>query len=345
MDNLNHHNSSIFDVIHDPSKLVQCDIATFTDLVVNLCYQNYFDSIQSVDILHNMNKLKDFREYFGYKDHPSIPKILEDAGNVMAKTSLSQLALPFFMEQLRIEKYYLGCFHPDLASVLSNIGQIYEKIDQPIIASNYLTEALSLLNNHNRKGRLYASVLYYLGLVNYHQSLFKDSMEYFNVAIEEYQNSYNDFDPTVAEVHMNVGQLQLEIGKLQDAMDNFLKALVIVRMLFGNEHSLVAECLYGIGLIHEARSEFRESIDVLDQALTIAENTKDNDDDAFAIGILHRIGLIYQSIEETENAAVAFQNLEKMINMKASREVDGEKLFYLFGFNIDRELIHAAAAA
>ena len=49
---------------------------------------------------------------------------------MIQETSLSCLALPFLLEQLRIEKLYLGHHHPDLAFILFSIGQIYEAYDK-----------------------------------------------------------------------------------------------------------------------------------------------------------------------------------------------------------------------
>jgi len=249
-----------------------CDLATFTDFVFDLCHQNYFADLQNIDILHNLKKLKDFWEYFGHYDHPSIPKILNDIGNILAGTHSSQLALPFFMEQLRIETYYLGDFHPDLAFSLFNIGQVYEKIGQLMEAKEYFTKAMCLLRSNKRKGRLHAKVMYKLGLVYYRQSSYRDAVEYFNLAIAEHQAEYEEYHPIVAEVYMKVGEVQLETGKLQDAMNNFLKALMIIRIIFGNNDSKAAECLYQIGLIHEARNEFKESLNALHQALAVNEN-------------------------------------------------------------------------
>jgi hypothetical protein len=65
------HQAIIFDMMNHPSKIDQCNISTYTDFLINPCHQNYFDSIQTVDILQNLNKLKDFREHFRYEDfHP-----------------------------------------------------------------------------------------------------------------------------------------------------------------------------------------------------------------------------------------------------------------------------------
>ena len=315
--NRNQNNQFIFDIINDAS---QCDISTFTDFITDLCHEDYFDNVLSLEILNNLKKLKDYREYFKNRDHPSIAQILCDIGVIVMKTSLPQLALPFLMEQLRIEKSFLGSAHPDLASVLHNIGQIYQRHNKLEDAKNYFTEALSLLNNNGRKGRVYASIIFHLGLVNYRQSFYREAMEYFDLAIVEHRAAYGDSHLCVGEIRMKVAKSQLEIGKLQEAMDNFLEAVSILRIVFGNDHTKVAECLYGIALVYEARSEFEEALDVLRQAFSSNENSDDDDDedddDTFSLIILHRIGLIYQSIEDTEKAKKVFQNLKTIIQSK-----------------------------
>ena len=349
---MNITNDQNFSIAHlnDASKLNQLVLSTNITFTLDLCFEGYFDPAQSMKIIQELNKLKDSMEYFQFNNHPSIPKMLCDIGNLLAETSLSHKALPFFKEQLRIEKYYLGCQHPDLADVLFSIGKIYEKNDQLIEGKKYFMEAFSLLNNHKRKGQLYASLIYNIGLVNFRQTLYRDAFESFDLAITEHCVLYGDFHPAVAEVRMKVGTFQLDIGKLQDAMKNFLEALVIIRMAFGNDHFKVAQCLYGIGLIHEAKAEFSEALDVFSQSLSINENTEDDceqddDDDTFSLVILHRIGLIYQSIEDMDRAFKVFDNLRNLIKLRCC-DVDAEnKLLNTFGLNMNNECVQAAAAA
>ena len=275
-------------MVNNPLQLDRFDISVFTDYVIDLCYHGYFDGMQSIELLKLLHKLKGSREYFNYQDHPSISNTLCAIGNFISETSSFQLAIPFFKEQLRIDKRYLGCHHPDLATVLFNIGQIYAQNNQLVEGKKYFTEALSLMNSHNRKGQLYASLLYNIGLVNYGQSLYKDALEQFDLAITEYNAVYGDFHPIIAQVRVKIGTLQLEIGKLQNAMDNFLEALVILRMAFGNNHSKIAQCLHGIGLIHEAKAEHSDSLNVLSQTLSVNENAENkNDDDTLSLVILH----------------------------------------------------------
>ena len=132
------NDKDLVEMVNNLSILGQCDISTFVDYLIGICHQNYFNGVQGMIILNNVKNLKSFIEHSECKYHPSLSKILRDVGNAITETSASHLALPFFMEQLMVEKYYLGSFHPDLASVLCSIGQIYEKYDKMFEAKDYL---------------------------------------------------------------------------------------------------------------------------------------------------------------------------------------------------------------
>jgi len=173
-------------------------------------------------------------------------------------------------------------------------------------------------------------------------------MRYFNLAIIEQQASNEEFHPAVAELHISVGKYQLEIGKLNDAMDNFLQALTIIRMIFGNHHSKVAECLYAIGLIFEARADFEESINLMLQALSIKEISYNDDDDdgAFILVIVRRIGIIFASMGDADNAIQLLELIKRLI-LQTSNNFTEDILGSIFGYNtyIDSPAPTAAAAA
>ena len=340
----NGENFTMFDLFNDPIKFVQCDISTFTDFVIDLCHQNYFGSVRSIEIIHNLNKLKDFRAYFRNKDHPSITNILSDIANIIAETSYSQLSLPFLMEQLRIEKSYLGCNHPELASVVFSIGKIYEGNGALIEANNFFTEAFRLLSSHNRKGQLYASVIYNIGLVSFRQSFYEGAMENFDLAIIEHQAAYGEFHPAVAEIRLRTGMLQLEIGRVQDALNNFLEALMVLRMDSGKNCSKAAECLYGIGLVHETRAEYSDSLNAFYQAVNINESDEDDENDTFTLIILNKIGLIHQLMGETGKAVEVFENLKSVIRLKCGGNDTEDELLRVFGIDVECNPLAAAAA-
>merc|ERR1712125_193616 len=228
-------------------------------------------------------------------------------------------------EQLRIAKFCLGQHHPDLASILYRIAQIYETCDKLKEAKNYLMDALSLLNKNQR-----------IGIVNYRQSLYKDAMKYFDIAIVEQKDANEEFHPAVAEMHINIGKFQLEIGILQDSMNNFLEALKIIRMTYGNNHSKVAECLYQVGLIHEARAEDQAALNVFFQALVIMKKIQDGDDDGkeLALLLLHRITLVHSSMDDAEKSNDALQGINNIVSNSFGDD-SKEIAFRILGYNVN----------
>ena len=339
---VNRRDISMFDLTNT-LKSGHCDFSTFTDFVIVICDKKIFGRIESVQILQKLKQLKDIKTYYRNVDHPSAIALLNSIGHDIAKTCLSLAALPFFLEQLRIEKQYLGCYHPDLTSLLFDIGKIYEENDELAEAKEYFAEALYVLDTNKRKGRLYAKLMHNLGLVNYRQSFYKEAIDKFNVAIIEYQALHEESDPIVAEIRMQAGKCQLEIGQLQDALDNFLQALIIIRMTYGNSHSGAAQCLFGIGLIHEAKSEFEDAFDVLHQAYTMIGNATQDDNDNFALEILRRIGLVYQSMEDKSNAVI--EKMSDLLKLNSDDDDVETHVFNIFGFDTNGCSPEAAAAA
>ena len=202
-----HNNQTDFP--YDLDSISQCEFPTFVDSIIEMCHVHQFE-MESIQMLQLLNQLKHSRTHYG-KDHPSLTSILSTLNNMIGRTSFSYLAIPFLMEQLRIEKLYLGCNDPDLASILYSIGHIYETYDKVTEAEKYLADALDLLNKNQRKGQLYALVTYRLGIVNYQQSLYKDAMEMFSLAMIEQQAECKEFYPAVAEMHINIKKFQPEI--------------------------------------------------------------------------------------------------------------------------------------
>jgi len=310
---------------------------------IQLCKQHRFGT-QGAQIQQIVTKVRNIRVHG--RDNPSTANGLRRLGNMLVETSSSYLALPLFTEQLRIAKFCLGQHHPDLASILYRIAQIYETCDKLKEAKNYLMDALSLLNKNQRRGKIYALVTYRIGIVNYRQSLYKDAMKYFDIAIVEQKDANEEFHPAVAEMHINIGKFQLEIGILQDSMNNFLEALKIIRMTFGNNHSKVAECLYQVGLIHEARAEHQAALNVFFQALVIMKKIQDGDDDGkeLALLLLHRIALVHSSMDDAEKSNDALQSINNIVSNSFGDDAK-EIAFRILGYNVDDNFSQIAAAA
>jgi len=284
---------------------------------MNTCTKCILDINERNYLLQLLNQLQNWRNHYGYNDS-SVTKMLNDIGKYLQESHLSQLSLYFYLEQLRIEEFYLGRLHPDLADTLNNIGEAYAGNDQFSKAEEYFAEALLLMKNNKRKGNLLALILYNMGSVKYHQLLFADALENFDLAVTERKDALGEFHPDVAEMHLNIGKLQLECGKVDIAMKYFLNALMIVRISIGNNSSEVSEILYHIGLGHVTNGECTEALNSFYQALHIVD--ENFHDEICMVMILHNIGLTYQYMGDISNAINTFQSIINITKRKVGEE-------------------------
>ena len=295
----------------DTSKKSNCDPFTFLiHELIDTFTKWFFGFDQFYEIIQLLNQLQSWRNHYGYNDS-SIPDLLNRIGKYLEESHLSQLSHYFYLEQLRIEELYLGPFHPDLAQTLNSIGQVYSTNDQFLEATDYFSSALNLLKRSKRKGKLYALILYNTGLVQHHTSLFTDAKETFQLALEEQQTALGEFHPDVAEMHFKIGKLQFESGNIGNAMDNFLKALMIIRMTMGNDSSKVSEILYYIGLSHDVNGEHTDALNSFRQSLIVAK--RNFQDITCKVMILHKMCLTYEHLGDTNNAIHVLLDIVNMV--------------------------------
>jgi len=116
-------------------------------------------------------------------------------------------------------------------------------------------------------------------------------------------------------------------------------------MTYGNYNSKVAECLYVIRLVHEARSEFKDSFHILYQALETNKKTEDVDDDSLVLAILHRIGVVYQPLKEVEKSKEEINIMSSILRYQVSANDLDDQLFGTFEHDNDENHPQVASAA
>lgn len=265
------------------------------------------------NMLQELNQLQSWRDRHGYDDS-SISIALNKIGKYLEDSHLSQVSIYFYLEQLRIEQLYLGHLHPDLANTLNSIGQIYSRNDEFSEAAEYFSRARLLLENNNKKGKLYALVLCNIGLIQHGQFYYTDAKETFDLAVKEQQNASGEFHPDVAELYLRIGKLKLDAGNAKCAMGDLLNALMIMRMVNGNDALQISEILYYIGMINEINGEHTEALNVFNQSLHIVRTRTQAKE--LSIIILHKIFSIHHQIGDIDNAIISLEDIMNIIKEK-----------------------------
>ena len=295
-----------------PSK----DFESFTLFIhdsINYCNSYLCNRDQISTSIQLLHKLLAYRDHYGHND-PSILVILNDIGKCFEDSHLSPLSIKFYKEQLRIEGLYLGQLHPDLANTLNEIGKVYAKNWQFTKAEEYFGEALHLLKNKRKTGNLLALTLCNLGQAQYHQSLVAKASESFSLASKELINTLGEFHPDVAEMHLKIGKLLMDSGKIDTAMNYFLRALMVTRMVTGDNCSRVSEILYNIGLCHKMNDEYKQAVNSFYQALDILDGQPVAEEPV--ILILHQIVITHHRAEDINNAIIVIQKIISVIENK-----------------------------
>jgi len=269
------------------------------------------DQLQSL-----LEKLRRLKKCHG-QNHPSLSNLLHRIVNLFDKFDLFQFSILFLLEKLRVETFYLGFRHHDLALTFHKIGQTFVKNNQLLKAEAYFLETCAILNHHNKRGHLYAHTVYNIGLIKYQKCLYVDAFKTFDLALKEQRVSVGGTHPDVAEMCLNIGNIQVDVGKLEDALDNYLEALMILRMTHGNEHFKICKILHKIGVLHKRRGEYDDGLNAFYQALDVARSLRKIGE--FSIIILHEIAQIYQYKEDVTNMMKTFEEIIKMIKLKLGR--------------------------
>ena len=151
-------------------------------------------------------------------------------------------------------------------------------------------------------------------MIKHHKCLFVDASIAFDLALEEQRATVGEMHPDVAEMCLNIGDMQVEVGKLDDAVDKYLEALIILRVTHGNRHFKVCKILYKIGVIHKIRGEYDDGLNAFNQALDIARN--EINEVEFLIVILNEMSQIYQHKEDVRNVINIFEEIINIIKLK-----------------------------
>lgn len=107
----------------------------------------------------------------------------------------------------------------DLTEVFAPIGILYYKQGEIAKADNYLTKALA--SNPNN-----AETQYFLGLIRYSQTRYKDSDTAFRQAINLFEKSpdADKLSQNIAEAHFNLGETYVRLNRPKDALAEYEKA-------------------------------------------------------------------------------------------------------------------------
>jgi len=146
-------------------------------------------------------------------DLHALSRILYRVAIILSELNEKMYALPFFIEQLTVERYLHGRDQPRLASILNNIGQIYHNLTLTDIALSYYQEALHVIVEQqpgDDSSYMIGLILHNVGSIHFQQGLNDKAMGVFNRALTLQKKNLGDDHPDIAVLLQMFGIIKMQ---------------------------------------------------------------------------------------------------------------------------------------
>ena len=285
-------------------------VAIFTHILIVLIENDSHGICSCPDLIFYLKKANDIISLKCF-EHSMMSEYLKHIGNKLIEINLQQIALPFLLEQLRVEKQLFESQHTKTAETLLTIGLTYVDLDQLPHALECFNQILNVRNSDGSNGPLYAQALYNIGYVNYIQEYPNIAWKYFEKAINASKEVQGQFSPDIAEMLFDVARFEIELGRTNEALPKLLESLMIRRLVFGNNHSLALETMCEIGKLHELEGDVLESLNIYRQILSLHSLAGKGNE--HRVIILHRVAELSYVMEKKEVSIKAYKEILDII--------------------------------
>jgi len=294
------------------------DAVTIILDILKVFAQQYIFGAKSSDILYCLTIIQQLR-YQLSSDYEALPSMFRFIGEVFSELSYFRFSIIFLLEQLRLERKYLGHGHPSVASTLNVIGETYLQENDFHNALEYFEMTLIVLSHEKSEMniRQYAVTVFNIGKVFFHTSSFSEAMKKIKIASCVLRDHFGGYDINLGDMLHQIGILHANLGHLDESFECLLEALMIRKLNYGKRHILVAKTLFHIGTNHELRGEYRESLNAYHETLYIMKSQSNDTDltnEALIITVLNKISLACQAIDDLKDAIAAYEEILRLLN-------------------------------
>jgi tetratricopeptide (TPR) repeat protein/tRNA A-37 threonylcarbamoyl transferase component Bud32 len=172
---------------------------------------------------------------------------------------------------LALQEAELGKAHPEIATVLMNLGNVAVDEGDLALATSYYSRALALreqLARDNDDQLMLANVLNNLGVVAQERGRYDEALAFHQRALA-IRETVIDGAPDVAMSISNIANAQFKKGAHAQALANFDKALALAENELGKDHPYVGDALSGMGECFISARNFSGAKQALERALAI----------------------------------------------------------------------------
>ena len=204
------------------------------------------------------------------KSDDKYSKFMYELGWVYYDMGNARQAIEYYEQALSIGKEVYGDRHPNVATMLNNIGVAWRVLGEPKKALEYLEQALGIDKEvYGERHPDVARDLNNIGVAWKALGEPKKALEYLEQALGIDKKVYGDRHPNVAIRLNNIGEAWRVLGEPKKALEYFEQALGIIKGVYGEKHPYVAITLKNMGVAWETLGDSQRAKECFQQAHSI----------------------------------------------------------------------------
>jgi CHAT domain-containing protein len=204
-----------------------------------------------------------------------------------------------------------------IASLLNNIGVLYETQGNYEQALNYYQKSLELAKTlENDRG--IARTLNNMGVIHYRQRHYDLALQCYHESLTLKKSSEDQVG--IANTLQNIGEVHRRQGNYAQALRSYQESLGLWKTM--EAKAGIASALSSMGDVYKAQREYPQALDFYQKSLTLAEDVGDPD---AIFRCYWDFGEVYREQGRKQEAIAAYQKAVEMIESMRSQVAGNEQ--------------------
>ena len=236
-------------------------------------------------------------------------KLATETGNIfLEELSNDNKALSYFTRAKEIAIQNYSSEHPDVASSLQSIGNVFlfrGNYNEAIKQYNLSLELYRTLMGDS--SRYVALSLMNVGIASNSMRKYDIALDYYKKSIEIFENIYKtDNNIDIADVYNNMGVSYENKKEYELALDYYRKALKIRNAIYDYKHQDVATSYCNIAGVYDALGEYKSAIENYQKSIEIFKVARGNNHPDVALAY-NNLASTYFNMDDYTNAKIYFE--------------------------------------
>lgn len=199
------------------------------------------------------------------------------------------------LNALLILEEKLSSDHPDLAVVMTSLGNVYFESQRPKLSEQYHQQALKIRKNYfDADNPAIAQSTYNLAVLYENQHKYKQAEFFYQKAIDSWSISVGAMHPYISNALSNLSGIYKKQEKYKKATGILQRMLALKKSVFGDQHEEVAQTLINLGTNYLEQGEYSPASHAYEEALNIAQQILGSSDPQLAL-LMYTLANIYHT--------------------------------------------------